>query len=56
MVCGQGTGQVTGNSGAGIKRTGHYGLWTRDGTSDRKEQSRNREDRTQWSVDKGWDK
>ncbi len=52
MGCGQGTGQVTGNSRAGIENTGHNGLWTRDWTSDRTQQSRNREDRTQWAVDK----
>jgi hypothetical protein len=46
-------GQVTGNSRAGIERTGHNGLWTRDGTSDRKQQSRNREDR--W-VEEIWRK
>jgi hypothetical protein len=56
MGCGQGMGQVTGNSRAGIEKTGHIGLWTRDRTSDRTQQSRNREDRTQWAVDRGQDK
>jgi hypothetical protein len=45
MGCGQGMGQVTGNSRAGIQRTGHNGLWTRDRASDRKQRSRNRENR-----------
>jgi hypothetical protein len=49
------------------QRTGQNWLWSRDrtkcqesglgiGQSDRKQQSRNREDKTQWAVDKGQDK